>query len=154
MGSAAGNSGTRPAARCASVSGVIMFIFRAVMFLASSAIGLLVADWLLEGVTIDWSQWQGFVFFVLIFAVLQSVLAPWIATMARRYAPALLGGIGIFSTLIALLVAVFVAHGVTIDGLGTWFLATFIIWLATALATLLLPLIFFKKKVAGRDDKR
>ena len=129
---------------------MIIFIFRAIMFLASAALGLLAAAGLLDGVTIDWSHWEGFVLFVVVFAVLQSVLAPWIATMARRYAPALLGGIGIFSTLIALLVAVFVSRGVEIHGIGRWFLATFIIWLVTALATLLLPLLFLKKKAQGR----
>ena len=71
---------------------VIAFFIRSLIFVLSAALGLLVADWLLPGFQIQWNEWWGFVICVLIFAALQSVLAPWIAKMARRYAPALLGG--------------------------------------------------------------
>ena len=54
------------------------------------------------GFQIQWDKWWGFVICILIFAILQSVLAPWVSKLADRYAPVLMGGIGIFSTLIAL----------------------------------------------------
>ena len=78
-----------------------MFLIRALIFVLSAAVGLIAADLLLPGFRIDWADWWGFVLAVLIFAVLQSILSPWIATVAKRNAPALLGGIGIISTLIA-----------------------------------------------------
>ncbi|WP_345134122.1 hypothetical protein [Microbacterium laevaniformans] len=56
---------------------MITFLLRAAVFLASAAVGLIVA-------------------------VLQSVLAPWLARVAQRNAPAFLGGIGIVSTFVAL----------------------------------------------------
>ena len=80
---------------------MITFLFRTVMYLASAGLGLIVADLVLEGFRIQWDQWWGFVICIVIFAILQSVLSPWIAKLADRYAPVLLGGIGIFSTLIA-----------------------------------------------------
>jgi len=130
---------------------MIMFLLRALIFLASAALGLIVADLLLEGLVIDWADWWGFVVCVAIFAILQSVLAPWIARMAKRYAPALLGGIGIVSTLIALLIVVLLPiGGVRITDVVSWILAPVIVWVVTALATVLLPMIFIKKKVAER----
>lgn len=133
---------------------MITFLFRALIFLGSAALGLLVADWLLPGFSIDWSNWWGFVLCVVIFAVLQSVLAPWIATMSRRYAPALLGGIGIISTLVALLVVVLLpVPSIRIEDLVSWILGPVIVWVVTALATMLLPLLFLKKAVQAGPDK-
>lgn len=132
---------------------MITFLIRALIFVLSAAVGLIVADLILPGFRIDWSNWWGFVLAVVIFAVLQSILTPWAAKVARRNAPALLGGIGIVSTFIALLVVVLIpGAGVTIGSpWWTWLLAPVIVWLVTALATMLLPSLFIKKKVA---DKR
>ncbi|ANG85337.1 hypothetical protein [Microbacterium aurantiacum] len=136
---------------------MITFLIRAFIFLASAALGLLVADLLLPGFRIDWSNWWGFVLAIVIFATLQSVLSPWIATVARRNAPALLGGIGIFSTLIALVIVVLIpGAGLTIGQpfLLTWVLAPVIVWLVTALATLFLPMLLLKKRLDERRDKK
>lgn len=133
---------------------MIMFLIRSLIFLASAAVGLLVADWVLPGFSIDWTHWWGFLLASVIFAVLQSIMTPWIATVARRNAPALLGGVGIFSTLIALIVVAIIPNmGINIGEpvLLTWVLAPVLVWLVTALATLFLPLIFVKKKV---DERR
>ncbi|WP_029146269.1 phage holin family protein [Microbacterium luticocti] len=130
---------------------MIMFLLRALIFVASAALGLIVADLVLPGFRIEWADWWGFVLCVVIFAVLQSVLSPWIARMAQRYAPALLGGIGIVSTLVALLVVVLLPiGGLRITDAIAWILAPVIVWVVTALATLLLPMIFIKKNAAAR----
>lgn len=131
---------------------MIMFLIRALIFLASAALGLVIADLVLEGFTIDWSSWWGFILVAAIFAVLQSVLAPWLARIAKRNAPALLGGIGIVSTFVALLVVVLIPGAGVSIGLPwwTWIAAPVLIWVVTALATLLLPAIFIKKKVEER----
>lgn len=132
---------------------MIMFLLRALIFLVSAAVGLIAADLILPGFTIDWSDWWGFLLAIVIFAVLQSVLSPWVARMAQRNAPALLGGIGIVSTFIALLIVTLIpGAGLTIGApWWTWILAPVIVWLFTALATWLLPAIFIKNKI---DDKR
>ncbi len=91
---------------------------------------------------------------MVIFAVLQSVLTPWAAKVARRNAPALLGGIGIVSTFIALLVVVLIpGAGLSIGApWWTWVVAPMIVWVVTALATVFLPALFIKKKVGERRE--
>lgn len=121
------------------------------MYVVSAGIGLIVADLLLPGFEIEWDKWWGFVICIVIFAVLQSVLAPWVSKLADRYAPVLLGGIGIFSTLIALVVVVLLPiGGLRITDLAGWLLGSVIVWLITALGSILLPMIFLKKKVQQR----
>ena len=130
---------------------MIRFLIRAAIFLASAAIGLLVAKLVLDDMTIDASA---FVVVVVIFAVLQSVLAPFIAKVTARNAPALLGATGLISTFLALLVADVVSDGMSISGASTWLLATLIVWLVTMLATLLLPIILVKAGVENARNRR
>ncbi|MBK8447283.1 MAG: phage holin family protein [Micropruina sp.] len=96
-----------------------------------SAVGLLIAANVATGVTL---QWSGFVIAVLIFAAAQAILSPFVWNMARKYASAVLGGIGIVSTLLALWVATLLSGGgLTISGLGAWVRTALIVWLVTAL---------------------
>ncbi len=134
---------------------MITLVFRTLIFVVSAALGLIVADLLLEDFRIDWSQWWGFVLCVVIFAVLQSVLSPWVAKMADRYAPVLMGGIGIFSTLISLIIVVLLPiGGLSIRGASGWLLGSVILWLVSALGTVLLPLLFLKRQLNDRKDER
>lgn len=135
---------------------MVMFLLRAAIFLVSAAVGLIVADIVLEGFAIQWSNPLGFFLAIVIFAVLQSVLAPWLARVAQRNAPAFLGGIGIVSTFIALLVVVLIPGAGVVIGAPwwTWIAAPALVWIVTALATWLLPAIFIKKKVDTRRSAR
>ncbi|MCI1017743.1 phage holin family protein [Microbacterium sp. C5A9] len=127
---------------------MITFLFRALMYVVSAGLGLIAADLLLDGFQIQWDKWWGFVVCILIFAVLQSVLAPWVSKIADRYAPVLMGGIGIFSTLIALVIVVLLPiGGLRIVDVSGWLLGAVIVWLITAVGSVLLPLIFLRKKV-------
>jgi O-antigen ligase len=40
-------------------------------------------------------------------------------------------------------------HGLTIRGLGSWVAATVLVWVVTALATLLLPVLVIRKKAGS-----
>lgn len=124
---------------------MIRILIRTAVFLASSAIGLLVASLLIPGVSVSIS---GFITAVVIFAVAQAILAPFFLKMASRYASAFLGGIGLVSTLAALILASVLTNGLVIRGIGAWIAATVVVWLVTALATLLLPMLVVKKKIA------
>jgi hypothetical protein len=105
----------------------------------------------LPGFQIQWDKWWGFVICIVIFAILQSILSPWIAKLADRYAPVLMGGIGIFSTLVALIVVVLLPiGGLRITDITGWLLGAVIVWLISALGTVLLPLIFLKREVQER----
>ncbi len=128
------------------------FLIRIVVFIVSAALGLLITSLLIDGFQVNPT---GFVVSVLVFAVLQSVLSPFLAKVAHRHARALLGGVGLISTFIALVVAHFFTAGLEISGLTAWIASTVIVWLITALATWLLPFLFVKKKVAeGRGGNQ
>ena len=133
---------------------MITLLFRTLTYLVSAGIGLIVADLVLPGFQIQWEKWWGFVICIVIFAVLQSVLSPWIAKLADRYAPVLMGGIGIFSTLVALIVVVLLPiGGLRIVDVTGWLLGAVIVWLISALGTVLLPLIFLKREVRERRKR-
>jgi hypothetical protein len=130
---------------------VITFLIRAAIFLVSAFIGLVAADLILPGFSLHWNDWWGILLAVVIFAVLQSILAPWLLRVTRRHAEAFIGGVGLLSTFVALLIAVLIpAAGIGIDGAVAWIVGTLIVWLATALATWLLPPLFIKKRVSDR----
>ncbi|AMG84231.1 MULTISPECIES: phage holin family protein [Microbacterium] len=134
---------------------MITLLYRGLMYLVSAGLGLLAADLLLDGFQIQWDQWWGFVVCIVVFAVLQSVLSPWVSRLADRYAPVLMGGIGIFSTLIALMVVVLLPiGGLRIVDLTGWLLGAVIVWLVTALGSVLLPLIFLRRRMEGRSGRR
>ena len=124
---------------------MIRFLLRIAVFLGSSAIGLLVASLIVPGVTL---RPLGFITAVVIFTVAQAILSPFFLKMASRYASAFLGGIGLVSTLAALILASLFSSGISIRGIGSWIAATVIVWLVTAIATLVLPALVLKKKTA------
>jgi hypothetical protein len=72
-----------------------------------------------------------------------------VAKLTKRFAPALLSGFGLISTLVALWIATLVPGGLAISGLRTWILATMVVWVVTSLASLLLPLLI--KDGSGRS---
>jgi len=115
--------------------------------LASAAIGLLVASWMLEDFHL---QLSGFLTAVAVLTIAQSVLAPFVFTMAKRYATAMLGGIGIISTLLALWLASLVPGGIAVTSFTTWFLAALIVWVCMALGGWLLLGYVLKRRAAAK----
>ncbi|WP_099022120.1 phage holin family protein [Mycolicibacterium palauense] len=128
---------------------MVRFLLSTAVFLGSSALGLLAAALLVPGVSVSVT---GFVFVVVVFALAQALLSPLFARMADRYASALLGGIGVVSTLVALILASVLTEGLTITGIGSWIAATVVVWLVTALATVLLPLVVFDRNEKKPDS--
>ncbi len=76
----------------------------------------------------------------------------WSHGCTRKHAPRVLGGIGLVSTFVALLVASLVPDGLTISGITTGILASLIVWIVTAIGGWLLPLLFLKDKAADRGS--
>lgn len=137
----------RRGAAVAIVAVMVRVLIRIVILLGSVALGLAVASWIVDDVHLSAS---GFLVTVVVFTVVQAILAPFIAKTTARYAPAFLGGIGLLSTFVALAVASLVGDGLSITGgAGPWILATLIVWLVTALATFLLPFFFLKERKEG-----
>lgn len=130
---------------------MIRFLWRTVVFLASAAIGLVAASLLLDDFHISTS---GFIITVVIFAVLQSILQPFLLKVAMKNASAFIGGIGLVSTFVALLITSWVGDSLRIDGVSTWILATLIVWLVTAVATLLVPFMLVRSGVESLRERR
>ena len=115
--------------------------------LAANAIGLIVAAAVLDDMSLDGAA---FVIALLIFTAVEVIASPLIRQTAIRHANALLGGTALVTTFVALLITDLVSDGLSIDGAWTWILATLIVWLATVLAALILPMIFLKDAAERR----
>ena len=126
---------------------MIRFLIRLAIFIVSSALGLLVTSWILDGFNIHAS---GFIVAVLVFTVVQSVITPFVATMARKYASAFLGGVGLLATGLALFIAQLFPGGLEISGVSTWVLGALLVWLVSALATFLLPMWWLREQRNAR----
>lgn len=123
---------------------MIRLLVRVATFFVTAAIGLLIAAWLVA----DFSfQIGGFLLATAIFAIAQSVLTPFAMKMAHRYARGLLGGIGLVSTFLALLIASFVPGGIRITTLTAWVIGTLVVWIVTALGTWLLPAVLLSRLI-------
>ena len=119
------------------------------MSLLANALALLAASILLTGFSING---LAFVVAVFIFTASTVILEPLITKIARQNAPYLLGGIALVTTFVGLLVTTLVTDGLSITGIANWVMATLIIWLATVVASLVLPLFLFKE-VLGSGNK-
>lgn len=120
-----------------------------VLNVLSSAVGLFVASLLLSGFSINGI---GFVIAVLIFSGIEFVIDPLITKLALTSVPALRGGVALITTFVSLLLTVLISNGISISGISTWVLATLIVWLFSLIATLLLPLVLFRKTLENRKS--
>jgi putative membrane protein len=127
---------------------VIRFIVRTLVGLVANAIGLLVAAAVLDGVHVDAGS---FVVAVVIFTIVYALMQPFLISQFRRNRAAL-GGVALIATLVSLIVTDLVSDGFSIDGVGTWIAATFIVWLGALLAALILPFLGLKKYLDERPD--
>lgn len=130
---------------------MIRFLVSIVINLAAAAVGLIVASLVLDDFTVTAS---GFIVTVVVFGVLQGLLGPFLARTAHRNAPALMGGIGLVTTFVSLLITDLVTDGLSIEGTQTWILATLIVWLASLIAILIIPLILVKMGVESARKRR
>ncbi|MDN4483151.1 phage holin family protein [Demequina lignilytica] len=128
---------------------MIRFVVNALIFLGSAAVGLWVTSLVVDGFSITG---VGIVMAVVIFAILQSILSPFIFKMTTKYASAFTGGVGLVSTFVSLLITSLISDNLSIDGVTAWIASTVLVWLFTAIATWLLPLIFLRNQVEKRRD--
>lgn len=129
---------------------MIRLIIRTVVYLVSAAIGLLVASAVLDDFNLHAA---GFLVAVVVFSAAQLILGPFIFKVVRNNAEALVGGVGLVSTFVALLIAT-LTDGLNITGVSTWIAGTVIVWLVTAIATMLLPFLLAKAGVKhAREEK-
>jgi putative membrane protein len=127
---------------------VIRFIVRTLVGLVANAVGLLVAAAVLDGVHVNAGS---FVVAVVIFTIVYALMQPFLISQFRRNRAAL-GGVALIATLVSLIVTDLVSDGFSIDGVGTWIAATFIVWLGALIAALILPFLGLKKYLDERRD--
>jgi uncharacterized membrane protein YvlD (DUF360 family) len=128
---------------------VIRLVIRTVIALAGSAVGLLVAAALLDGMDVEAG---GFILAVVIFTVAVAVLQPFLAVQLRRMGSGALGGVALIATLAGLIINDLISDGFSINGVGTWIAATVIVWIASLLAVFILPYLGLKKYLEERRD--
>lgn len=131
---------------------MIRFFLSLLANLCVAALALLIAWWILPS---EWMtvQLAGFFVAVAVLALVQAIITPFVFNMARKYASAMLGGIGLVSTFIALLVASFFSGGITLAGWG-WVLAPLIVWLITALGGWILVGIVIARFITRREKEK
>jgi hypothetical protein len=121
-------------------------LLRAVVLLTSWAIGLLVAAWVVPGVSVSAS---GFIVAVVLFSAAQATLSLLIVKLPRAYASLLLGGAGLVLTLVALNLAAAFTHGLTIRGATSWLAATVVVWLVTTVGAISLPEVLIRDRAGS-----
>ncbi|MBP2411971.1 hypothetical protein JOF48_000770 [Arthrobacter stackebrandtii] len=126
---------------------MIRFLIRVAINLVTAALGLLLAGWIIPGVTL---QPGGFIVAIVIFTAAQAILSPFIFNIARQYASPILGGIGLVSTLVALFLATLFSSGLKISTVTAWVLTPLVVWIVTALGGWILGAIFIKKRLEAR----
>jgi len=127
---------------------VIRFIVRTLVGLVANAVGLLVAAAVLDGVHVNAGS---FIVAVVIFTIVYALMQPFLISQFRRNRAAL-GGVALIATLVSLIVTDLLSDGFSIDGVGTWIAATFIVWLGALLAALILPFLGLRKYLEERRD--
>lgn len=123
---------------------MIRFLISTAIALVASAIGLLVADWVLDDMSVGMS---GFILAVVIFTVTTAIINPFIMKMTMKKAQALLGASALITTFVGLLVTKILSDSLQIRGADTWLFATLIVWLASLLAAVIIPIILVKRGV-------
>ena len=130
---------------------MIRFLIRIAIFFGSALVALWVTDLIITD-DFNLTYPEGLIVAAVIYALIQAILAPLIFKMTAKNASALMGGVGLISTFISLwLTTIFTGEdGLTITGASAWLFGTLLVWLITAVAGWVLPLIFLKERVEDR----
>jgi hypothetical protein len=129
---------------------MIRLLIRAAIYLGSAALAVWVTSLILaDNMSVPLSA---LLWIAVIFAVIQAIISPLIFKITAKNANALIGGVGLLSTFVSLLITTLVVESFTITGVGTWIAATVLIWLITALAAWVLPMFLLKEAVDKRRD--
>jgi len=111
------------------------FLLGWLLSLASAAIGLFVAT-LLFGSNFDLSLPLGFIWAVVLYAVLSAIVNWAVLRLFSEKATAALPLTGLVSTFLALLLTTLISNALTIKGIGTWLGATVVVWVLSILVWL------------------
>ena len=128
---------------------MIRLVVRTLIGLVANAIALIVAAVVLSGMELSAG---GFFLAVLVFTIVFALAQPFLAVQFRAMAPAMLGGVALISSLVALIIADLASDGFEIDGIATWIAAAVIVWVISLLAAFILPFLGLKRFLEERRD--
>ena len=132
---------------------MIRFIVNAVVFMVAAAIGILVADIALDGMSVEYPL--SFLTAAVVFGLLSAIIEPLLGRLTRRSAEVLTGGVGLFTALISLFITSIIVGGLALDSFTTWLLAALVIWLASMIAGFILKVTVAKRFIEDvRDGDR
>lgn len=103
---------------------MIRLLVRTLIALAGTAVGLIVAGVLLDGVAIDVTS---FLVAVVIFTVVFAIIQPFLVVQLARAGSAALGAFALISTLVSLIITDLLSDGFSISGIGTWIAAMVVV---------------------------
>lgn len=121
---------------------MVRLLISGALYLAGNAIGLLLATMILPGFTINFGA---FVVATIIFTVVEIFAGPWLTKVSIKSVPALQGGVALITTFVGLFITSRLVDGMVIGGISNWLAATLLVWLGSVIASLLLPLVAYKK---------
>ncbi len=126
---------------------MLRFIARTTIALIANTVGLIVAAWILDDMTLSASS---FFLDVIIFTAIVVIGQPFIAKQSLKGGSSLMGASALIASFVALLLTAWLSDGLRISGFTTWLLATVIVWAVALLGGVLLPMVMFKKWLAQR----
>jgi len=127
---------------------MIRFLINIAVYFASALIGIIAADLILSGFHVD-----GVITYLvvaIIVGLLQAILSPIFRRVAERKARAFMGGVGLVTTFVSLVLTSLFMSDFSMDGAITWVLATLVVWLFTAIAAFILPFFLVRKAMSER----
>jgi Mycobacterial 4 TMS phage holin, superfamily IV len=130
---------------------MVRFLVSTLITILASAVGLIVADLVLDDFNL---QLDGFLIALGIFTVGMMLFHPFLQKMALKNVRALAGGTALIATLLSLIVADLVSDGLSIAGGVTWIVASLIVWVASLIAVMILPLLLVKAGIQSARDNR
>lgn len=130
---------------------MVRMLLQAAINIVVAAVALLVAASLIDGVTLEPT---GFVTAVVVFVLAQAILGPFVFNIARQYASAILGAVGLVSTLLAVWMATLVADGLTLSTPMAWILTPLVVWIVTALGTWIFGYLVLKRWWDKRAEEK
>lgn len=119
-----------------------LLVWRVLIALAANAVALALAAALLDGFDVDVVS---FPLLVVAFSALELVLLPAVRGALRRWAEPVAAAGNLVGILLVLVVMDALFDGLAIDGVGTWIVATALIWVAS------LGALWFGRRRIGLD---
>ncbi|MBZ5740250.1 phage holin family protein [Nocardioides mangrovi] len=123
---------------------MIRMLINVGLTLLANALGLIVAAWALDDMTLTFGA---LIIAVVIFTVVYALAQPFLTQMAISRAPRLRGGVALVATLVALIITSLLTDNLSISGGLTWVEASVIVWLVSLIGAWLLPILIVKEKV-------